>query len=91
MNAVLIADFSVRVDSGDAMSIRLIARELYQLQQEVEKLEKELTHAPAERFKGLQDQLRKKRAERDRMRRASDLGASPVYLYRVPECYARDA
>jgi hypothetical protein len=38
----------------------------------VEKLEKELAHAPADRFKGLQDKLRKKRAERDRMRRALD-------------------
>ena len=54
------------------MSIRLIARELYRLQQEVEQLEKELSHAPAERYEGLRDQLRKRRAERNRMRRVLD-------------------
>ena len=54
------------------MSIRLIARELYRLQQEVEQLEKELPRAPTEQYEGLQDQLRKKRAERNRMRRALD-------------------
>ncbi|KPJ75893.1 MAG: hypothetical protein AMJ54_13555 [Deltaproteobacteria bacterium SG8_13] len=52
------------------MSIRLIAKELYRLQQEVAKLEKELVGAPAERIEALHDELRKKRAERDRMRRA---------------------
>ena len=54
------------------MSIRLIARELYRLQQEVEQLEKELPRAPSERYEGLHDQLRKKRAERNRMRRVLD-------------------
>ena len=54
------------------MSIRLIAKELYRLQQEVERLEKELSRAPAETFEAISDQLRKTRAERDRMRRALD-------------------
>lgn len=54
------------------MSIRLIARELYRLQQAVEKLEKELARAPAGRIDQLQDRIRKVRAERDRMRRALD-------------------
>ena len=62
----------VRVDSGDVMSIRLIARELYRLQQEVEQLEKDLTRAPADRYEGLRDQLRKRRADRNRLRRALD-------------------
>jgi hypothetical protein len=72
VNAVLIDIFNVRVDAGDAMSIRLIAKELYRFQQEVEQLEKELARAPAEQYERLHDQLRKKRAERNRMRRALD-------------------
>ena len=54
------------------MSIRLIARELYRLQQEVDALEKEREIAPAGRLEELADRLRKKRAERDRMRRVLD-------------------
>lgn len=54
------------------MSIRLIARELYRLQQEVAALEKEMARAPTGQIEALSDQLRKKRAERDRMRRALD-------------------
>jgi hypothetical protein len=54
------------------MSIRLIARELYHLQQAVEKLEKELARAPTGRIDELQDQLRKIRAERNRMRLVLD-------------------
>ncbi len=52
------------------MSIRLIARDLYRLHQEVERLEKELKEAPPAARRGeLEDQLRKKRAERERMRK----------------------
>ena len=54
------------------MSIRLIAKELYRLQQEVEKLEKEVARAPAGQLDSLNDQLRKIRAEHNRMRRALD-------------------
>ena len=54
------------------MSIRLIAKELYRLQQAVEKLEKELACTPAGRSDERSDRLRKLRAERDRMRRALD-------------------
>ena len=54
------------------MSIRLIAKELYRLQQAVEKLEKELACTPAGRSDELRDRLRKLRAERNRMRRALD-------------------
>ena len=54
------------------MSIRLIARELYRLQQAVEKLEEELANAPAGQQEALNDALRKIKAERNRMRRALD-------------------
>lgn len=52
------------------MSIRLIARDLYRLHQEVEKLEQQIKNAPIERRESLKDRLRKVKAERDRMRRA---------------------
>jgi len=51
------------------MSIRLIAKALYQLQQEVEKLEREIEAAPYERRAALTEALRKARAEKDRMAR----------------------
>ncbi|MFC1811653.1 hypothetical protein ACFL03_03080 [Thermodesulfobacteriota bacterium] len=54
------------------MSIRMIASELYQFIQKVEKLEKKIQDAPLEKQDELKDQLRKVRAERDRMRRALD-------------------
>jgi hypothetical protein len=54
------------------MSIRLIAQDLYRLDQEVEKLEKQLEKAPAEKREKPENQLRKKRAERDRMQRILD-------------------
>jgi hypothetical protein len=52
------------------VSIRLIAKELYQLQQEVERLEREIEAAPYEGRAALTEALRKVRAEKDRMRRA---------------------
>jgi hypothetical protein len=54
------------------MSIRLIARELYRLQAEVEKIEKKIAVSAAENSVDLKEQLRKLKAERDRMRRALD-------------------
>ncbi len=51
------------------MSIRLIAKELYQLQKEVERLEREIESAPSERRAALTEALRKVRAEKERMRR----------------------
>ncbi len=50
------------------MSIRMIAKELYLLYQEVEKLEKQIENAPPEKRKDLEDKLRKAKAERERMR-----------------------
>jgi hypothetical protein len=49
------------------VSIRLIARELYQLQQEVERLERQIEVAPHELRAELAEELRKTRAEKDRM------------------------
>ena len=49
------------------MPIRMIAQELYRLIQEVESLEKELKGVPFERQAKIKDQLRKTKAERDRM------------------------
>lgn len=51
------------------MSIQLLARELYQLIREVEALERRIAATPYEKQAPLQDQLRKLRAERERMRR----------------------
>jgi hypothetical protein len=50
------------------MSIRLIARELYQLQKEVEVLERDLEQAPYDRKEEIRETLRRARAARDRMR-----------------------
>jgi len=54
------------------MSIRLIAKDLYHLQQEVEELEKQLEKSAFEKRVRLEEQLRKTKAERDRMRRILD-------------------
>ncbi len=54
------------------MSIRLIAKDLYRLRQEVERLETELAAAPMEKKEAIQTRLRQARAERDRLRRTLD-------------------
>jgi len=54
------------------MSIRLIAKDLYHLQQKVEQLEKQLETSAFEKRVRLEEQLRKTKAERDRMRRILD-------------------
>ncbi len=54
------------------MSIRLLAKDLYRMVQEVEKLEKQLTCAAWDRQAELLDQLRKAKAERDRLRKLLD-------------------
>jgi hypothetical protein len=51
------------------MSIRLIAKDLYQLIREVEALEKKICDTPYEKQADLKDQLRKLLAERNRMRK----------------------
>jgi hypothetical protein len=50
------------------MPIRMIAQELYRLLQEVEKVEKQLKNAPFEKHEKIKDQLRKLKAERNRVR-----------------------
>jgi cell division protein FtsL len=59
------------------MSIRLIAKELYALQQEVEKLEDQVRSAPPEKQEAMKDRLRKLKAERHRMRKVLDGAKEP--------------
>ena len=54
------------------MSIRLIAKDLYRLSREVEKLENELAAAPAPQHQELEAKLREARAERNRLRAILD-------------------
>jgi len=65
------------------MPIRLIARDLYRLQQEVEKLEDQLENTPSGEKREMEDQLRKLKAERDRMRRILE-GSKEPPSYRKP-------
>jgi hypothetical protein len=50
------------------MPIRMIAQEFYRLLQNVEKVEKQLKNAPFEKHEEIKDQLRKLKAERNRVR-----------------------
>ena len=54
------------------MSIRLLAKDLYLREQEVERLEQELRKAPRERYADVEGELRRARAERERLRRILD-------------------
>lgn len=54
------------------MSIRLLAKDLYRLRQEVEKLESALEETPFDRREPIEERLRAARAERDRLRRFLD-------------------
>ena len=54
------------------MSIRLLARDLYRLQREVEKLELELLATPWDQRAAMEARLRETRAERNRLRAALD-------------------
>ena len=65
------------------MSIRLIAKDLYRLIREVSELEKLIDGAPLERQEAMTDELRKVKAERDRLRRVLDGSKeSPTKSYR---------
>lgn len=66
------------------MSLRMIARDLYQFQQEVDRLEKQLKTCPPAEREELEDQLRKARAERDRVKRLLE-GSKEEPLYRKPK------
>lgn len=54
------------------MSIRLLARDLYRLQKEIEHLEQRLAAARMEERARIEEALRKVRAEKERVRRALD-------------------
>ncbi len=54
------------------MSIRLIARELYQLRQKVEALEEEMETAPYDKRTGLERKLQRARGEVQQMRKLLD-------------------
>lgn len=54
------------------MSLRLIARDLYRLQQVVDRLEKELAECPAAKRDEVKRRLAEARNERDHMRRILD-------------------
>ena len=54
------------------MSLRLIARDLYRLQQIVDRLEKELVQAPPSRREEIKRKLSRARSERDHVRRMLD-------------------
>jgi hypothetical protein len=51
------------------MGIRMIAKELYRLEQAVEELEKQESSAPPDERDGFREQLRQLKAERNRMRK----------------------
>jgi hypothetical protein len=51
------------------MSIRLIAKDLYRLIREVARLEEEIQNASPEERPGLMEQLRKRKAEREKLHR----------------------
>ena len=62
------------------MPIRMIAKELYKLQQEVEELEVQIESTPMPEREALQERLRRLRAERDRLRKILDgKKVSPPY------------
>jgi cell division protein FtsL len=63
------------------MSIRIIARDLYRLRQEVERLEQQVENSSPEKKEELKDRLRKVRAEQNRMRGILD-GAKEPPAYR---------
>ena len=50
------------------MSIRMIAKELYLLQQEVNKIEKQIQASPEGKRSKLEEMLRKAKADRNRMK-----------------------
>lgn len=54
------------------MSIRLLAKDLYQSQQKVRQLEDALAAAPFDKRKSIEDALRKARVEKDRLKKALD-------------------
>ena len=54
------------------MSLKLIARDLYRLQQIVDRLQQRVTDAPVDQRQDIQRQLNRAIAERDQVRRMLD-------------------
>ncbi|MGD9310163.1 MAG: hypothetical protein PVG51_13540 [Desulfosarcina sp.] len=54
------------------MSLRLIARDLYRLHRQVDRLRRQLTDAPVDRRATLSDKLKRAVAERDQVRKILD-------------------
>lgn len=54
------------------MAIRMIAQELYRVLKEVESVEKRLERTPSDKQDALKDELRKLKAERNRIRALLD-------------------
>ncbi|SPD73723.1 conserved hypothetical protein [uncultured Desulfobacterium sp.] len=65
------------------MSIRLIAKEIYRLRQQVEGFEEQLKNTPPEKRQWLEDKLREQRAELTKMQRMLD-GAKEPSPYKKP-------
>ena len=66
------------------MSVRMIARDLYRLQQQVDRLEGRLQACPPEKREELQEELRKAKAERERVKRMLE-GSKEEPPYRKPK------
>ncbi len=65
------------------MSIRIIAKDLYRLQKEAERLEQELSSCPSDKREELEKRLAEVRVERDKLRNALE-GAKEQPPYRKP-------
>jgi predicted nuclease with TOPRIM domain len=59
------------------MAIRLLAKELYRVQQEVEKLQARIEAAPHPEKDALREELRKKKAEWQRLRNFMEGAKTP--------------
>lgn len=65
------------------MSIKNVARDLYRLQKEVERLEKELENCPPDKRQHLEEELIEARQERDKIKELLE-GAKQTPTYRRP-------
>ena len=65
------------------MSVRMIARDLYRLQQQVDRLESRLQACPPGKREELEEELRKAKAERARVKRMLE-GTKKEPPYRKP-------
>lgn len=66
------------------MSLRMIARDLYRLQQQVDRLEGRLQACPPGKREELEEELRKAKAERERVKRMLE-GTKEEPPYRKPK------